>query len=95
MDTRVVGVDLGGTRMRVAILDREYRLYHRVEEPTRAQEGPDASIPRLLNLIGSVLDQAEGPIAAIGISAQPARLGWRAPGTADSGAIQPPRVFGQ
>lgn len=68
MDTRVVGVDLGGTRMRVAILDREYRLYHRVEEPTRAAEGPESSIPRLLDLIGSVIEQADGPIAAIGIS---------------------------
>ena len=68
METRVVGVDLGGTRMRVAILDREYRLYHRVEEPTRAEEGPESSIPRLLALIDSVIARAQEPIAAIGIS---------------------------
>ena len=69
MTIRIVGVDLGGTRMRVAVLGDEYRLLKRVEEPTRAHDGPDAVIPRLLNLIASVLPaETEPPIQAIGVS---------------------------
>ncbi len=69
MTVRIVGVDLGGTRMRVAVLGDEYRLLKRVEEPTRARDGPDAVIPRLLDLIASVLpDENEPPIQAIGVS---------------------------
>lgn len=89
MDTRIVGVDLGGTRMRVAVLDTSCHLLRRYEEPTRAHEGPDAVIPRLLDLIGKVIaDGDEPPIRAIGISS---------PGPIDpmSGAIlSPPNLPG-
>lgn len=68
METRIVGVDLGGTRMRVAILDENYSLLKRVEEPTNAHEGPDKVIPRLLNLIESVIVQSDFPVQAIGVS---------------------------
>ncbi len=89
MDTRIVGVDLGGTRMRVAVLDTSCQLLRRYEEPTRAHEGPDAVIPRLLDLIGKVIADGEGPpIRAIGVSS---------PGPIDptSGAIlSPPNLPG-
>ncbi len=68
METRVVGVDLGGTRMRVAILDSDYHLYERAEEPTRAHEGPAVTLPRLLKMIETAIQKSEVPIAAIGIS---------------------------
>jgi glucokinase len=68
VDTRIIGVDLGGTRMRVALLDADYNLLNRVEEPTNAHEGPDKVIPRLLDLIASVVDAADVPVAGIGIS---------------------------
>ncbi len=69
MVKRILGVDLGGTRMRVAVLDDEYRLLNRFEDLTRAYEGPAVVIPRLLDLIETALpDGAEPPIMAIGVS---------------------------
>ncbi len=69
-EVRVIGVDLGGTRMRAAVLDADCQIIKRVEEPTRAHEGPDVVIPRLLDLIASVMPgESEVPVQAIGVSA--------------------------
>ena len=70
MDTRIIGVDLGGTRMRVALLDEGGHLLQRTEDLTRAHEGPDVVIPRLLDLIASLIPGGgQLPALAIGISA--------------------------
>ncbi len=70
MQSRIVGVDLGGTRMRAALLDGQGHLLERVEAPTLAHEGPDVVIPRLLDLIASVVpSEGEPPARAIGFSA--------------------------
>lgn len=68
MDTRIIGVDLGGTRMRVAVLDEHCNLLHRVEQPTRAHEGVKVALPRLLDLVASVVDEWDEPITGIGVS---------------------------
>jgi len=65
---RIVGVDLGGTRIRVALLDESYRLLERVEEPTRSHEGPAVTIPRILTLIAGIIAASDQPVRAIGIS---------------------------
>lgn len=88
MESRIVAVDLGGTRIRVALLDATYALLRRVEEPTRAWEGPDVTIPRILDLIGDVIAASDYPVQAIGIST---------PGPIDpeTGAIKsPPNLDG-
>jgi glucokinase len=84
----LVGVDLGGTRIRVALLDADLNLLHRIEEPTRAYEGPSVTIPRIVEMVASVVNGADAPIDAIGVST---------PGPIDpvSGAIlSPPNLTG-
>ncbi|GAB4570598.1 MAG: ROK family protein [Anaerolineae bacterium] len=68
METRIVGVDLGGTRIRVALLDGQLTLLKRVEEPTRAWEGPQITIPRIIDLIAKIIEVSDQPVQAIGIS---------------------------
>ncbi len=68
METRIAAVDLGGTRIRVALLDGAYTLLNRVEEPTRAWEGPAVTVPRIFDLIAGVVAGSDHPVQAIGIS---------------------------
>lgn len=53
---QVIGVDLGGTNIRVAILDANGTLSHISRMPTQSQDGPDAVIRRIADL---VIDVAE------------------------------------
>lgn len=43
----VLAIDLGGTRFRIGLVDREGRLAYRASLPTRASEGPRRLIARL------------------------------------------------
>jgi glucokinase len=54
---RVVGVDLGGTQLRVAVL-RGRELLSRVSEPTGENPTPDRIIPRIYNAIEQALDES-------------------------------------
>ena len=51
MSESIIGVDLGGTQMRVARFDSALNLVERLAEPTQATEGPDRVVARLLDLI--------------------------------------------
>ncbi len=67
MVNRIVGVDLGGTQMRVALMDTDFQLLARANEPTLAHQGADSIIPRLLDLIASVVDTSDQPVDAISV----------------------------
>lgn len=69
MDQFVIGVDLGGTQMRVARLDSSLEVLERWAEPTRAHEGPDRVIPRMLDLIARVMPDDPASVMGIGVSA--------------------------
>ncbi len=69
-DEVIIAVDLGGTRLRAARLDKQLNILERHETLTRAEEGRDATIQRIKDLIYEVLpDDDETPVAGIGISA--------------------------
>ncbi len=57
MSEYVIGVDLGGTRIRVALLDSALNVLERHETSTLAEEGPDAVIGRIIDLTRIVLDK--------------------------------------
>ncbi len=66
----IVGIDLGGTRMRAALLDRELNLVERQEVPTDAEQGLDATLGRMQSLVQTILPSDPAVhIAGIGISA--------------------------
>lgn len=66
----VIGVDLGGTQLRVAVLQGN-QLLARASSPTGENPTPDRIIPRIYNAIQQVLHQAGISLdqaAGIGIS---------------------------
>ncbi len=89
----VVGVDLGGTWLRVAAADRRGGIRHRLRQPTRAERGPAAVMEDLLagvqsaahgagldpRALDAVVVGIPGPIdLAHGVVRSPPNLpGWR------------------
>jgi glucokinase len=80
-----IGVDLGGTNLRAAIVDTDTgQIYHQRKCPTLAAEGQESVIQRIVELIKELTqanDVTDYPIQGIGIGV---------PGTPDidSGVIQ-------
>jgi glucokinase len=68
MSNYIVGVDLGGTRLRSALLDEDLNILQRHEELTLAHEGVDATLPRVLNAVRMVLPAGGGAVDGVGIS---------------------------
>jgi glucokinase len=70
MSETIVAVDLGGTRLRVALFDRQFQLLDRHAEPARPEEGPDSVIERMVAAIRR-LGEGVGwdSVDAVGISA--------------------------
>ncbi|MCC6803028.1 MAG: ROK family protein [Anaerolineae bacterium] len=70
MTEYVVGIDLGGTRMRAALLDHELNMVDRQEVPTDARRGRDATLDRMHELVQQILpDDPQAHVGGIGISA--------------------------
>ncbi|RME44905.1 MAG: ROK family protein [Chloroflexi bacterium] len=70
MRDRVVGVDLGGTQIRAVLTDFQGRKLARCQRLTRAEEGPEAVMGRVLASIEEVLAGVDiGQVAGIGIGA--------------------------
>ena len=65
-----IGVDLGGTNLRCAVVDENNRILSRMELPTKAQEGPEAVIDRMVSGMMDAVARAgleTGEIAAVGV----------------------------
>ncbi len=69
MSQVVIGVDLGGTRLRAARLDQQLHMLQRTEKLTLADEGLDAVLGRIKTIIRTVLPEDLSTVAGIGISA--------------------------
>lgn len=68
MDRAIIGVDLGGTQMRVARFDAQLNIQERLAQPTKAREGRDRVISRLLDLIARVVPDDPAALEGIGVS---------------------------
>ena len=69
----VLALDIGGTKLAVAVVTPDGRSHHFTVEPTRRDEGPDIILRRLFDLGRQVIERAKvgdglWPIAAVGIS---------------------------
>lgn len=62
-----IGVDLGGTKIEVGIVDETGHIYDHQRFNTLAQEGPSAVEEQILKSIHSLLQRANVPILGIGI----------------------------
>jgi glucokinase len=69
-ERRVVGVDLGGTNLRAAVICSDGTIEHRQNVPTNAQEGPEKVVQRMADLVVRVA--AEGGLdrsTVVGVAA--------------------------
>jgi glucokinase len=62
----VVGIDLGGTRLRVAVSCEPGKLDVVVRRPTQAEEGPERVLRRIVDTVAQALEQASLAPAAVG-----------------------------
>lgn len=65
----VIGVDLGGTRIRAAACDTKLNILKRVETLTRAKEGLQPTLGRVQDMIRQVWPEDDTPVLGIGLSA--------------------------
>lgn len=69
MSRYIVGVDLGGTRIRAARFDLDLNLVERVETLTLAHEGYHPTLERIMAQIERVWPAASDEVLGIGVSA--------------------------
>ncbi|MCS7249265.1 MAG: ROK family protein, partial [Anaerolineales bacterium] len=66
----LVGIDLGGTNVRVGAVSVQGEILAWVESLIEAKQGPQAGLARIRSLIEQVLGETRGlPLRAIGIGA--------------------------
>ena len=64
-----IGIDIGGTKMRVALIDRAGSILLRNESPTLAHEGRDQAVQRLIKMIDGLVESiSKENLAGIGVS---------------------------
>ena len=66
-ESLAAGVDLGGTKIAFALVDREGAVLDVQRTPTLASEGPAAVLDRIAAGIHALLDEARRPVAGVGI----------------------------
>ncbi len=64
-----IGVDLGGTQIRSALLDEDLNLLNRYNTLTKDEEGFEPTMQRIKESIRKVMPDDESQVEAIGISA--------------------------
>lgn len=62
-----VGVDLGGTKLIVALVDSEGKVTKRIRVDTRVKEGPQAIIDDIADSVKQLRASVEGEILGVGI----------------------------
>jgi len=65
-DTRVIGIDIGGSNVRTAVVDARGRMLARDQGITPAREGSEAIVRSILDSIGRALTQADITAADVG-----------------------------
>jgi len=88
MSNYTIGVDLGGTNVRVALVDLEGTIIKEVNQPTEAAKGPDYVINKMIAMIAEITENesvssvgigSPGPLdPRTGVIIEPPNLpGWR------------------
>lgn len=79
-----IGVDLGGTNLRVAAMTREGKILNRISVPAKAEEGPDSLLNRIIETVRREIDHVEKD------GLKPAGIGVGVPGIIymDRGVVQ-------
>ncbi|HWI66042.1 MAG TPA: ROK family protein [Symbiobacteriaceae bacterium] len=62
-----LGIDIGGTGIKAAIVDEQGRILHHAETPTRAAEGASAILDRVEQVAGSLVSRSGIAVSACGV----------------------------
>jgi glucokinase len=87
---RNIGVDVGGTNVKIALLNEDGKILLRRSAPTRAELGPDAVIQEIRKMIEALLKESSTPAEALH------SIGIGVPGTADAATgtvVYAPNIF--
>lgn len=68
-DALAIGIDLGGTQVRAALVDGSGALLARAAAPTDVEGGPERVIEQMRRLVSEVSAASPGRTAAVGVSA--------------------------
>ncbi len=85
-----IGVDVGGTNIKVGLIDGQGRIFKQRKSPTYPQNGPAAMMQCITDTIGAVLEESQTPLSAV------ASIGVGVPGTADTKTgtvVYAPNIF--
>ena len=70
-----VGIDLGGTNLKGALVDRSRGIVHQEQIATPAELGPEAVVARIADLARDLASRASDPVVGIGIGS-PGAINW-------------------
>jgi len=80
MTKRYIGIDLGGTNLKLGLVSADGQILDRLTTPTEADEGPDHVLQRMAQAVRDLATQAGielGKVAAVGVGA-PGLVHWDA-----------------
>jgi len=75
MSSYAVGIDLGGTNLKAALVHRENGIEEVTQRPTEADQGPQHVVDRIAALADELRAQAPAEIRGIGIGS-PGAINW-------------------
>ena len=58
MNSHVVGIDIGGTKLATVVADKDGNILQKVRKPTESEKGPRHAVQLLLRMVDEVLDLA-------------------------------------
>lgn len=77
MTPYAIGIDLGGTNLKAALVNREEGFAKKTQRPTKADEGPDHVVSQITALAGELIAAApDDSVAGVGIGS-PGAVNWK------------------
>lgn len=77
MISHAVGVDLGGTNLKAALVHREEGLVERTQRPSEADQGADHVVAQIASIVAEMIEAAPtDSVAGVGIGA-PGTVNWK------------------
>ncbi len=75
MSRYAIGIDLGGTSIKAALVAEGQGIVRKERRATEAMEGPQHVLDRLAELVDAMQPAADGPVLGVGIGA-PGAVNW-------------------
>jgi len=75
MSSYAIGIDLGGTNLKAAVVHKTDGVVEITKRPTEADQGPEHVVARIADLVDHMIEGAPGPVTGIGIGS-PGPINW-------------------